>query len=237
MKRWIVGLAAAVIVLVFGVSSAPAAFNVFFGEDLGPRSTPGPNSLSAQASFLGLLTGVRTEDFEGFANGTSPPIILTFGSDTATLSGGGTFGEIRDYPDFGRFATSGTNYLNTNATFSIAFSGPQAAFGFFGTDIGDFSGQLTMTLTNGGTTNFTIPHTVGAPDASVLYYGLIGNTAADTFTSIQFGTTTASDSFGFDDMTVGTQENVIPEPPTLIIWSLLGILGIGIRWWRRRKAA
>jgi hypothetical protein len=29
----------------------------------------------------------------------------------------------------------------------------------------------------------------------------------------------------------------VPEPSTLIIWSLLGSLGISIGWWRRRKAA
>ena len=30
---------------------------------------------------------------------------------------------------------------------------------------------------------------------------------------------------------------VIPEPTSLIIWSLLGALGITIGWWRRRRAA
>ncbi len=29
----------------------------------------------------------------------------------------------------------------------------------------------------------------------------------------------------------------IPEPATLVIWSLLGALAAGIGWWRRRKAA
>ena len=29
----------------------------------------------------------------------------------------------------------------------------------------------------------------------------------------------------------------IPEPSTLIIWSLLAVLGLGVAWWRRRKAA
>jgi hypothetical protein len=29
----------------------------------------------------------------------------------------------------------------------------------------------------------------------------------------------------------------IPEPCTLIVWSLLGASGVGIGWWRRRRAA
>lgn len=31
--------------------------------------------------------------------------------------------------------------------------------------------------------------------------------------------------------------NAIPEPSTLIVWSLLGTLAIGLGWWRKRKAA
>jgi hypothetical protein len=31
--------------------------------------------------------------------------------------------------------------------------------------------------------------------------------------------------------------DLVPEPSTLIIWSLLGGLGIGVGWWRKRKAA
>lgn len=30
---------------------------------------------------------------------------------------------------------------------------------------------------------------------------------------------------------------IVPEPSTLIIWSLLGGLGIAVGWWRRRKSA
>jgi hypothetical protein len=29
----------------------------------------------------------------------------------------------------------------------------------------------------------------------------------------------------------------VPEPSTLIVWSLLGTLAVGLGWWRRRKAA
>jgi len=31
------------------------------------------------------------------------------------------------------------------------------------------------------------------------------------------------------------QESVIPEPSTLLIWSLLAGLGIGVGWWRRKR--
>jgi hypothetical protein len=239
MKRLL--LIAAVVAVLGANRSAQGTLITYFGEDLGPRSTPGPNSQAAETAFLAMLTGVATEDFEGFATGTAPPIVLTFGSDTATLTGGGYYAEIRDstthIPVFGRFPTSGIKYLNTNATFSVAFSSPQAAFGFYGTDIGDFSGQLSLTLTDGGTTNLTIPHTVSAPNASVLYFGLTVSSAAETFTAIQFGTTTGDDSFGFDDMTIGRLEQIIPEPSTLAIWSLLATLGITVGWWRRRRRA
>jgi hypothetical protein len=36
---------------------------------------------------------------------------------------------------------------------------------------------------------------------------------------------------------VDTSISEVPEPSTLIIWSLLGGLGIAMGWWRRRKAA
>jgi hypothetical protein len=29
----------------------------------------------------------------------------------------------------------------------------------------------------------------------------------------------------------------IPEPTTLVVWSLLGSLAVGLGWWRKRKAA
>ena len=28
----------------------------------------------------------------------------------------------------------------------------------------------------------------------------------------------------------------VPEPGTLVIWSLLGAIGLGVTWWRRRRA-
>ena len=32
-------------------------------------------------------------------------------------------------------------------------------------------------------------------------------------------------------------DTAVPEPATIMVWSLLGGCGIGLGWWRRRKAA
>jgi hypothetical protein len=43
----------------------------------------------------------------------------------------------------------------------------------------------------------------------------------------------ASSNFALDNM----QYSAIPEPSTLVIWSLLGALGLTVGWWRRRRKA
>ena len=73
-----------------------------------------------------------------------------------------------------------------------------------------------------------------APDFSALgspitfgYYAFSitpGATGPDTFGYAEWG---------IDNFAVNV--NTIPEPTTLIVWSLLGASGVGIGWWRRRK--
>ena len=43
------------------------------------------------------------------------------------------------------------------------------------------------------------------------------------------------DTTGLDNVAI-VAVDAIPEPTTLIIWSLLGTLAIAVGWWRRRKA-
>jgi hypothetical protein len=215
---------------------------IFFGEDLGigegTRLLSFPNALAARNSFLANLVGVGTENFEGFADDTGAPLSLTFpgssGSITATLTGTGATNEVVSGTNgVGRYPTSGNIYWESGQTFAIQFSAPVAAFGFYGIDIGDFGGQLTVTRNSGAITTFTVPNTVNGSGGGVLFWGIIDQ--ADPFTQVAFGNTAAgTDFFGFDDMTVGDVEqvNIVPEPGTYAMLGA-GLLALGLL--RRRK--
>jgi hypothetical protein len=220
--------------------SAQAILTEYFGEDLTPGGTvpAGGNAITARNNFLSSLSGVGNEDFESLTLGSFAPFNLSFpgstGSITATLTNGGP-AEIRN-GGAGRFATSGTQYLETDggASFNVALSDPISAFGFYGTDIGDFGGQITLAATNGTTTNLTVPNTINAPDGSLLFYGFIDTT--NTYKNILFGNTSGSDFFGFDDMVIGDPGQIrppVPEPVTLLLMGM-GLAGLGFA--RKRKS-
>src|SRR5262249_45007412 len=184
-----------------------------------------PNADAARAAFLAALIGAGTEDFERFADDTTAPIVLNFpgvGGEviTAVLHGNGRGREVTD-PDGtngrGRFPISGTKYYESASIFSIEFTRPIAAFGFYGTDIGDFDGQVTITYTDGLSTTVMIPHTRLGLGGSVIYYGFID--VDHPFVSLTFGNTSTgnvvADAFGFDDMTIATADQLVTPPPTV----------------------
>jgi hypothetical protein len=244
-------LLAAAAAAVFSAGSA-SAYSVFSGEDLNSSPTvrlaSTPNASLASANFLASLIGVGTETFESFAPGTNAPLNLSFpGAGTATLSGGnGTIERVlgTGTNGAGRYPISGTNFWEVNAggggNFSIAFSTPVAAFGFWGVDIGDFGGTVTLTLTGGGSTTLNVGNTQGSSgstDGSVLFYGLIASGAGELFTSITFNTTIGQgDIFAFDDMTIGSLQQVrpTPEPGSLALFGLAAALAGAVVRIRRR---
>jgi hypothetical protein len=253
MKQAIILLVAALALFVGVQQNCLAAPVIFFGEDLSSsESTPlsaWPNALAAHDAFMANLTGVGTETFESFSAGTVAPITVVFpGAGTATLSGDGVVSSVPNGQTngVGRYAISGTNFWETSQDFSLLFTQPQSAFGFYGVDIGDFGGQITLNLVDGTTTTLTVPNTMGSnasTGGSVLYYGFYDLDPSNAFTQITFGDTQAgSDFFAFDDFSIGTLEQVnpppaIPEPTTFVIWSLLGAIAIAAGWRRGRKAA
>ena len=86
-------------------------------------------------------------------------------------------------------------------------------------------------------TILTVNNTVGSggsTDGSVLFFGIVAESAAEEFTQASFLTTTGGgDVFAFDDMTVGSLAQVVPEPMTL---ATLGVGIAGIAAFRRYKA-
>jgi hypothetical protein len=232
--------------LVGTAGRAEASVTTFFGQDLQPNPnnpvvlTVRPNADGASSQFQAQLSGVTTETFESFATNTPAPLTLHFGPDTATLTGAGTVVLNTSIGiSVGRFAISGTQYVETTQGFNVSFSSPQAAFGFCATDVGDIGGQLVLTLANGAHQTFTVPGATGNnANGSVLFFGLIGSAAADQFTAVSFSNTNPNnDFFGFDNMTIGrlSQVTAAPEPSTLISGGM-GVLMCLAYGWRRRTA-
>lgn len=209
------------------LSPAAQAYRVFVGEDLNnnpwvPLSSF-VNARAAETAFLSNLVDVGTETFEGSVVGTRNLLELAFpGAGTARLSGAGVVSRVAPgrTNGVGRYGISGSQFWEVDAggRFSIDFSNPVAAFGFYGVDLGDFGGQLTLTLTGGGTQQLLVPNTIGrlgSTDGSVLFFGLIAESIEEAFSSVSFAMSTGQgDVFAFDNMTVGGLAQVKPPEPT-----------------------
>ena len=214
-----------IVLLTLTVALATHAAPVwFFGEDVAPQGNPNcdiprpdiPNSRGAASNFLSRLAGVFTETFESYAPGPAPTT-LNFGADTATISfSGGPSGTIEDFPTgtfCGAYPISGNRFLDVLATFTIDFSYPQAAFGFYATDLELLGLNVTLVYTNGSRSTNVVPVTIPQGSGGALFFGVIDTEIP--FVRIEFTGAGTGDGFGFDDMTIGRVEQVRPE---LQIW-------------------
>jgi hypothetical protein len=231
-----------VTLLFLKVNLGSAAIVTFFGEDVNRAGDPTVatpvNSSAASGRFLANLANIGTETFEGFRTGTFVPLTVNFsGLGSAVLSGTGTV--VNGNDGGGRFPISGTQYLLTDAGagFNLSFSNAISAFGFYATDVGDYGGQIVLTLTdvNGQLSTLTVPSTVGSngsTSGSVLYYGFIDNSSA--YRNIQFSDTAVPDIFAFDNITVGNV-NAAPEPGAFALMGLGMVSLFGVRFAKRKR--
>jgi hypothetical protein len=248
----------------FGVTQT--YFGIDFNPDAASGSNPTPlvswpNADMAETQFKSNLVGVTTETFEGVTAEGTPfsdfhgmpideriefnPMNFARISQDSLLIDQSLVAGVND----GRYPTSGTNRLfipqaqgeDTVISFEDenGVPAPQAAFGFFGVDIGDFGGALlVLTQMDGSTQEYDVstifgPHGSGtAANGSVLFFGVIDT--ENPFTSIILrNTAPGTDGFAFDDFTIGRIENVMIPLPSVAGLGAFGLMGLASR---RRRA-
>ena len=141
-----------------------------------------------------------------------------------------------------------SNYLfalATPSTLTISFDQPVLGAGLFVIDLfdptqsGAPSNPVSIEAFTGPNGTGTSLGSDGPPAYNfqpnhLLYLGVVSS-AGDIRSLRLTDPGSLGDEIGVDDIRFAT--GAIPEPSTLIIWSLLGTLAIGIGWWRKRKAA
>jgi hypothetical protein len=211
------------------VMQPTSAQQVFFGEDINWTATGQnedsiriihPNADLARSMFISKIINPVTETFETSTPNSSVST-LTFGTNTniASLSPALSVIGLPTGTFNGTYPISGNNFLLHSAlgtnTFSITFSSPQVAFGFYVTDI-EVRGNLSVRflLADGVTiVDRPVPSQVNAlpgdnNTGSVAFWGIVD--ADNPFTRVTFvRNLNVDDGFGFDDITIA---QIVPEP-------------------------
>lgn len=252
MRRDIRALLIASTALV--AAAAQAAPETFLGTDVGVGQTlrlpAHPLADAARDAFLARLQGgVPTQTFEAIA-ATAPvyadrTISLPFGAQTAVLAGVGlvmdspapsTANPVNGLPS-GVYPISGTHAWLSADDFTLSFAAPQVALGFYGVDIGDFNGRLTLELVFSDASSLLVPASSGVVNrgGSVQYFGVLS--VDRPFVAVRFGNSApvGYDGFVFDDLTIATVAQLapVPEPSSWAMW-LAGIAVLGGLARRRR---
>lgn len=261
----------AAVTLLAVASLAQATPTYYFGNlpDAGgvfPTDTNSP-PLAVQAAFNGAVDVTLTETFESRAVGSLNGAAYTPKNQMEVLGAGNLLSQTLPpgLPNEigaavksgaqanGRFNTTGGaasgKWLETDWDFIITLATKVEAFAFFGTDFGDFDGNLKIALYDGntliddnvftdGNNNPLEPRGTGnvAQNGSLLFFGY---SSSVKFDKIVFDITQPAvgqlDYLGIDDLRVGNLKavtNPTPEPGSL---ALAGLALFAAGWARRAR--
>jgi len=135
------------------------------------------------------------------------------------------------------------HWIESSSDFSYSFTSPMSAIGFFLTDLGDFTGALTIQLFNDQTLVYdtvgdTSLNLIGGANGNLGFLGLV---ASSNFNRAVFhisqGGSPDTDFVGFDSFIIGSANGTtppLPEPGTL---ALVGLALTGVGLAGRRRAA
>lgn len=269
-------VAAGLAFLAGGVWAAPVISAPV--TDTSGQLSVNPNGLPAQArgAFEGTFVGgsKKTDGFSSYAltplnpnavppNTQSSVNMSSIGAELTTIGGGGRIVNSTTDAGNGRFDTTGGDTTGqwwlTGYSFSLTFERDTvSAFGFYGTDFGDFSGSFeielyrkatdttaaaTRSIATGGSSGGTMPANNGANNAWLQFYSIFDDQDI-AFERVVFRITqdpnlTDPDDYdflGFDDFVVGRYNastgGTVPEPGSL---ALVGASLLGLAAARRRK--
>lgn len=203
---------------------APHA-TIYYGENPFPGMTVFGQPVTKKAEFLTAITGVSVIDFESMPIDGLNTNVSKVGTFVGPLAYSATFSTTEamkvtningdETTVTGRFDTTNGfgRWLEFRDKLTVTFSSPIGAFGFYGTDWGDFYGQVRVRIhyISGSEEVLDIPHTVPAADGNLCFFGFV---ASENVEWVEFFCTYAppedpfadpfEDWFGFDDLVIGT---------------------------------
>jgi hypothetical protein len=196
------------------------------------------------AAIAGMLLGVGIASpalaaitWPGYGNDTlGPTTIITINSNLTVTVGAGPSSQ-------GPYDGSEDTYIgvvnNSSQTVnSLGLSAPHAndIFGFDGDGIDTFGAPSNSSDTSdggyGGPQGYFTNIVLGTPnDTGTVNF--VGGIAAGGYTYFSLEGNLTSSSFSGGTVTTSS----VPEPASLVAWSMLGALGLAWQWRRSRKAA
>lgn len=224
------------------------------------------NEIAATFSLLLAADVVTTEGFESFPTSQAIDDLSTTisgvgttlsykNSDGTSVTGGASTkvqkANGNGLTNAGTFPTEGERGISINSMnrFEVLLDEAIAAFSFWGTDLGDLDNTLTIELYRDTTLLATQPINYldeNSGDSSVFFFGSIAEDPTEYFNRVVFNNsknTGTGDAIGLDQFTIAIPSQVVgldnlgTDPTTVPTPALLpGLLGFGLRIWKRRRA-